>query len=369
MAAPLPVSQSPLQETRPQVILHVDMDSFYASVEMHRRPELRGRPVVVGADPKAGRGRGVVCTCSYEARVYGIRSAMPVSQAYTLCPHATFLPPDYEHYGLVSQEIMTFLKSFGFRMLQVSIDEAYLDISPCGSFGCARECAEEIRNQMVRRFGLTCSVGVAPGKTLAKIASDFHKPDGLTIVEPEHAREFLSPLPVRKIPGVGKKSETLLFEMGIRTIGDLAAADIQVLLARFGKGAVPLQEISRGMDTGGLEEYDGIKSLSRETTFEQDTDDPALLVATLETLTRDVWENLGAENLRCRTITIKIRYQGFITQTRSHSLPHYTREHGPLESGIRALFRETWDGRKVRLIGIRLSSLEKQNRGQMTLDT
>jgi DNA polymerase IV (archaeal DinB-like DNA polymerase) len=369
MSIPFPSVKTVLKKPLSgQIILHVDMDSFYASVEMHRRPELRDKPVVVGADPKGGRGRGVVCTCSYEARAFGIRSAMPVSQAFTLCPHAIFIPPDFEYYSLVSGWIMDLFRSYGYRLLQMSIDEAYLDISPCGSFGSASVLAGQIQEAVRERFGLTCSVGIAEGKTLAKIASDHKKPAGLTIVEPEHAREFLAPLPVKKIPGIGKKSETQLFELGIMTIGDLAATDIQVLLGRFGRGVVRLHELALGIDTSELEESDGIKSLSRETTYDCDTDEAEILLTTLDTLAASVQQNLASENLRCRTVTIKIRYQGFLTQTRSHSLPHYTREPEPIRSAVHALFRETWDGRKVRLIGIRLSSFEKQDRCQTTLD-
>lgn len=368
MSIPFPSAQSVRQGfATEQVILHVDMDSFYASVEMQRRPELKAKPVVVGADPKGGHGRGVVCTCSYEARAFGIRSAMPVSQAFTLCPHAIFLPPDFEYYSLVSGRIMDLLRSFGFRILQVSIDEAYLDVSPCGSFAAAAALAGQIKEMVQDRFGLTCSIGVARGKTIAKIASDHKKPGGVTIVEPEHVREFLAPLPVKKIPGVGKKSEMQLLELGIRTVGDLAATDIQVLLGRFGRGIVVLHELALGTDTSELEEYDGIKSVSRERTFDHDTDDTGILLATLETLAVSLQENLATDNLRCKTVTIKIRYQGFVTQTRSRTLSHYTRETESIRACVHALFREIYDGRQVRLIGIRLSSFEKPDRCQMTL--
>jgi DNA polymerase IV (archaeal DinB-like DNA polymerase) len=372
IAVPLPEPrpaelQAPEDLPKVQIILHLDMDSFYASVEMQRKPELRNKPVVVGADPKGGRGRGVVCTCSYEARAFGIHSAMPVSQAYTLCPHASFLPPDFDRYARVSGEIMDLLRSTGYRSLQVSIDEAFLDISSCGSFAAAAEIARQIQDQIHHRFGLTCSIGIGPGKTIAKIASDYKKPGGLTIVEPPAARTFLAPLPVKKIPGVGKKAEALLLELGIRTIGDLAAADIQVLLCRFGRGAVHLHELALGNDMGELEEYDGVKSVSRETTFETDVDDPDLLIASLGSLAAAVHQSLAEEHLRCRTITVKLRYQGFETRTKSRTLPHNTGEPEPIRTSSQALLREMYDGRKVRLIGIRLSSFEKQDACQMTL--
>lgn len=360
----LAVPQEPAQK---QIILHMDMDSFYASVEVQRQPELQNKPVVIGADPKGGRGRGVVCTCSYEARAFGIRSAMPVSHAYVLCPHAVFLPPDYHHYSRISDEIMDLIRSFGYRFMQVSIDEAFLDISPCGSYGAAAMLAVKIQEMIKCRFGLTCSVGVAPGKTVAKIASDYKKPNGITVVEPQRVQKFLASLPVRKIPGIGKKSEAELLELGIRTVGDLAASDIQILIGRFGHSAVPLHALALGTDTSELEEYNGVKSVSRETTFDSDTDDPGLLVASLDTLAASVHRNLSEESLRCRTVTVKIRYHGFVTRTKSRTLSHFTGSADQIRSCTRALFREMYDGRKVRLIGVRLSSFGKPDRFQMTL--
>jgi DNA polymerase IV (DinB-like DNA polymerase) len=292
---------------------------------------------------------------------------MPVSQAYTLCPHALFLPPDFDHYARVSSEIMDLLRSFGFRFLQVSIDEAFLDITSCGSFPAADDLARDIQKRIYERFGLTCSIGIGPGKTIAKIASDFKKPGGLTLVEPVAVRDFLAPLPVKKIPGVGKKAEAMLLELGIRTVGDIAAADIQVLLCRFGRGAVHLHELALGNDQGELEEYDGIKSISRETTFAADTDDPHLLGESLRSLTTAVHQSLNAEDLRCRTITVKIRYQGFETRTRSRTLSHFTGDLDPIRASCQALLRDMYDGRKVRLIGVRLSSFEKPDACQMTL--
>ena len=350
-----------------RIILHVDMDCFYASVEMQRRPELRGRPVVVGADPKGGRGRGVACTCSYEARKFGIRSAMPVSQAYVLCPHAVFLPPDFDHYFMVSQAIMDLLGSFGYRVLPVSIDEAYLDLTPCGSFEKASALAAVIQEAVRSRFGLTCSVGVGPGSAVAKIASDYRKPGGLTVVEPDAARAFLAPLSARKIPGIGSRAERELLELGIRSVGELATADVQVLIGRFGRGAVALHRLANGIDDSEPAEYAGTKSLSRETTFDSDTNDPHILAVTLDSLTAAVCRNLAEDHLRCRTVTVKIRYQGFITRTKSRSLSHFTDDTKAVRAASQSLLREMYDGRNVRLIGIRLSSIEQPDHTQMTL--
>ena len=350
-----------------RIILHQDMDSFYASVEVREHPDLGGKPVVIGADPRNGKGRGVVVSCSYEARAFGIRSAMPISQAFFLCPHAAFLPPDFSRYVQVSEDIMTVLRSYGFRFQQVSIDEAFIDVSPLGNFPAARRLSVEIRRFILSKLGLTCSIGVGPGKVVAKIASDFHKPDGLTVIEPADVPGFLAPLPVRKIPGVGKKSESELFELGIRTIGDLVAYDTPALIARFGHGVLSLQEIARGNDRSEVEERDGVKSVSRETTFATDTSDPQVIFMTMATLAGEVCRSLAAENLRFKTLTIKVRYQGFITKTKARTLSHFTDEERIISTCANSLLREVIDGRKIRLLGIRLSTFDKKVSGQATL--
>ena len=352
---------------KPRIILHLDMDSFYASVEMQAHPELRNKPVVIGADPKQGRGRGVVSTCSYEARTFGIRSAMPVSQAFVLCPHAVYLPPDFTLYSKVSADVMTILRSYGFRFQQVSVDEAFLDLSPLGSFRDATSLAEQIQDTIRTRLGLTCSVGIAQSRLVAKTASDFKKPAGLTVVEPAGTRDFLAPLPVRKMPGIGKKAELALFELGIRTIGDLAAYDIQKLVAEFGRGAAALHETALGIDGSEVEEHPEMRSISREITFEADTDDPELIAMTMDTLAEEVYTGLVQENLSFRTLTIKVRYKGFITRTRACTLSHYTRKKEMLRTCAHSLLREMMEDRKVRLLGIRLSSFEKPDARQMTL--
>ncbi len=356
-----------MPEVRRGIFLHLDMDSFYASVEMHRRPELANKPVVIGADPKHGKGRGVVSTCSYEARAFGIRSAIPISQAFVLCPQAVFLPPDFPVYACESRAVMDILSSYGYPMEQVSIDEAFLNITPLGNFIAAQQFAEEIKANIQHQLGLPCSVGIAPSMAVAKIASDFQKPDGLTVVPPSALQDFLNPLPVRKISGVGKKAEALLFEMGIRTIGDLAGCDVQELIGRFGRSAVALHQLAHGIDGSDIAVGQEVKSLSRETTFETDTDDPALIGSTMDALADSVCDNLEEEHLRFRTVTLKIRYQGFITRSRSRSLSHFTGDATAARSLGRTLFREVYDGRKIRLLGIRLSSFEKRDNRQVAL--
>jgi len=352
---------------KPRIILHIDMDSFYASVEMQAHPELRNKPVVIGADPKQGRGRGVVSTCSYEARGFGIRSAMPVSQAFVLCPQAIFLPPDIARYSAISAEVMTILKTCGFRFQQVSIDEAFLDVSPLGSFHDAAELAKHIQTTIEKKMGLTSSIGIAESKLVAKIASDFKKPAGLTVVEPAGTQDFLAPLPIRKIPGIGKKAELTLFELGIRTIGDLAAYDIRKLVAEFGRGAGVLHETALGIDRSEVEEHTDARSISREITFDSDTDNPEQIAVTLDALAEDVYTGLLQENLSFRTLTIKVRYQDFVTRTRGCTLSHYTRKKELLIRCAHTLLNDMTEDRKVRLLGIRLSSFEKPDARQMTL--
>ena len=352
---------------KPRIILHLDMDSFYASVEMQAHPELRNKPVVVGADPKQGRGRGVVLTCSYEARAFGIRSAMPVSQAFVLCPQAVYHPPDFPLYSHASAEVMTILRSYGFRFQQVSIDEAFLDISPLGSFRDATSLAEQIQETVGTKLGMSCSIGIAQSKLVAKIASDFKKPAGLTVVEPAGTQDFLALLPVRKIPGIGRKAELALFELGIRTIGDLAAYNIRKLVTEFGRGAAALHETALGIDGSEVEEHLDMRSISREITFETDTDNPELIAMTMDTLAEEVYSGLVQEDLSFRTLTIKVRYQGFITRTKARTLSHYTRKKEILRTCAHSLLKEVREGRKVRLLGIRLSSFEKQDARQMTL--
>ena len=334
---------------------------------MRENPALKGKPVVIGADPKNGTGRGVVSTCSYGARAFGIRSAMPISQAFVLCPHAIFLPPHFPRYAKASDEVMAILKSHGFLFQQVSIDEAFLDVSAVGSYAAASDLAARIRGDIRMQLGLTCSIGIAPTKVVAKIASDVNKPDGLTVVEPQNLFSFLAPMPVRKIPGVGKKSEAELFEIGIRTIKDLVEFDIQVLIARFGRSAIALQAITTGIDNDLVEERDGMKSVSRETTFPEDTKDEQVIAATIDALAREACRNLADESLRCKTVTIKVRYNGFVTKTKTRMLSYYTDDASIVRTCSYSLLRDIFDGRPIRLLGIRLSSFEKHDARQMIL--
>ncbi len=344
------------------------MDSFYASVEVREHPGLKGKPVVVGAGPKGGAGRGVVSTCSYEARAFGIHSAMPISRAYLLCPDATFIRPSFPLYSAASRRIMEILKDRSQKFQQVSIDEAFLDISSAGDYGAAAEMARSIKREIREREGLTCSIGIAPAKIVAKIASDYRKPDGLTVVPPGDLEQFLFPLPVGKIPGIGKKTGAELGSMGIVTIGDLAGTDIQVLIGRFGKWGLHMHSLAHGEDDDEVLEREGYKSASRESTFEQDTEDSGFLASVLDELADDISQSLKKDGVLWKTVTIKVRYQGFLTHTRSRSISRSTSDPSTLRAIARILLAEMLDGRKVRLIGLRVSTLEKADMAQRRID-
>ena len=353
-----------------RVILHVDMDSFFSAIEVREHPELKGLPVVVGgnvgdAGIESGKIRGVVSTCSYEARKYGIHSAMALSRAYKLCPDAKFLPVNMQLYRRVSAAIMAILRAKADKMEQVSIDEAFLDISSrVRDWTEARAYAERIKAEIWAKERLTCSIGVAPNKTIAKIASDFEKPDGLTVVEDCNAKEFLAPLPVKCIPGVGPKTETILKQMGILKIGQLASADVQSLVARLGKYGERFHLIANGIDDSDVEPAYERKSVSRERTFTEDTDDMAMLEERVEELAYELHKALKTEGLVFRTVGIKVKYEDFTVITRAKTLRAF---HSDLETlkriakelmmGVNAKREGKEKRKKIRLVGVRVSNL------------
>jgi DNA polymerase IV (DinB-like DNA polymerase) len=345
-----------------RIILHVDMDAFFASIEEREHPEYRNKPLVVGANPKGGRGRGVVSTANYEARKFGIKSGMPISKAYKLCPNAIFLPVNFSLYEKVSSKIMEILREHADKFEQVSIDEAFLDVSKrVKDFDQARQLAILLKEKIWESENLTCSIGIGPNKLVAKIASSFKKPDGLTVVKPEEVEKFLSPLPVEEIPGIGKKSKKILNEMGIKTIGDLAKTNPSLLVEKFGKIGVYFHLASKGIDESEVEEEYEIKSLGREHTFEKDTDDVFLIQKTLESLAKETWEELKKEKLTYKTVTIKVRYEDFETHTHSKTLSLQTDSlEKIIEIGKKLLEPFLYAGKRIRLIGIRVSKLKEE---------
>jgi DNA polymerase-4 len=348
----------------PRTIIHVDMDAFYASVEQRDRPALRGKPVIVGADP---RGRGVVSAASYEARRFGVHSAMPIGRAARLCPDGAFLPVDMDKYARVSREIMAVLAGFTPLLEPVSIDEAFLDVTGTRVlFGDGGEQARRIKSGIREAVGLTASVGVASNKFVAKVASDLRKPDGLVVVAAGDEARFLAPLPVSRVWGVGRVTASDLESMGIRTIGQLAAVPPGHLRARFGSAATLLSALAHGVDDRPVEPFAAPKSMGAEETFERDHGDTERLRRTLREQAERVARELRAEGVAGRTVTLKLRFADFSTITRSHTVD-------PTQDGL-AIYREAGAlldrvalDQPVRLVGLSVSALRPAGEGQLPL--
>ncbi|MCW4029713.1 MAG: DNA polymerase IV [Candidatus Bathyarchaeota archaeon] len=341
-------------------IFHLDMDHFYTAVETRERPELKGKPLVVGADPKEGKGRGVVSTSNYEARAAGVRSGMPISQAWRLCPNAVYLPPNYPLYIKVSAEIMAIARMYACKFEQWGIDEAFLDVTgKVSDWTEAEALADQIKAEIKAKEHLTASIGVGPNKLIAKVASDYQKPDGLTVVKEEDAQKFLEPLPVRKLLWVGRKTEAKLNALGVKTIGDLAHYDPSALASMFGVMGVQMHLSAKGVDKSEVEAREGVKSVSHEATFEEDTADSAAILQALEELSDAVWKETTDQHLLFKTVTVKIRYQGFETHTKSKTLPRLTNRTMDIKKTAKELSMPyLGTDRKIRLIGVRVSGLE-----------
>jgi DNA polymerase IV (archaeal DinB-like DNA polymerase) len=344
------------------------MDSFYASAEMARRPELAGKPVIVGADPREGKGRGVVVACNYPARDFGVHSAMPISEAWRACPQASYLRPDFEYYEALSGKVMRLIKSLGTRFEQVSIDEAFVDLSGVvGTLDDAEAWVRRLKEDMRRSTGLTCSVGLAENKSAAKIATDIHKPDGVTIIPPGETKQYLASMPVAVIPGVGTKKELVLREMGVKTVGDLQAVDVEVLRKSFGKVGVWLWEVANGIEREEVEEHE-MKSLSTERTFEADTTDWELTERAARELASELARRVQEAHVTFRRVGVKIRFRGFETHTKETMLKTRSGDEGPLVKEMLALLRNFRDENKpVRLIGVRVSDFRREVTDQMPI--
>ncbi|MGM0441527.1 MAG: DNA polymerase IV [Elusimicrobiota bacterium] len=348
-------------------IVHVDMDAFFASVEQRDNPGYRKKPVIVGADPKGGTGRGVVSACSYRARKYGVHSAMPISVAYRKCPGAVFLPVRMEKYTKVSREIFEILQNFTPQIEKISIDEAFLDIT--GSyhlFGTPEKTARRIKKEIKTQTGLTASLGLAPNKFIAKIGSDFDKPDGLTVVKKNKIKEFLFPLDVEKIWGVGEKTAAALKKMGIRTVKELAQKDKGELYDKFGKRGLHFWRLARGIDNRKIETFRPVKSVSHEYTFEKNSTDGEKIKAVLLELSGKVSRRLRDKGLKGRTVSLKIRLTGFNTFTRDKTIEYPLDSTETIFKSVLKLYGEFTDKREgVRLLGVKVSNFSK---GQKQMD-
>lgn len=332
-----------------RIVGHLDMDAFFAAIEERDNPSMRGLPIVVGADPRAGKGRGVVSTANYKALEYGIHSAMPITRAWKLSESArkqgkspaTFLPVNVHRYAEVSTRIMEILRRFALVVEQASIDEAYFDLSSCESYTFSEEICRKIKSAIREEERLTASVGVGPNKLIAKIASGMHKPDGLTIVREEDAMEFLAPLSIRTIPGVGPKTELELAKISVKTIKDMRRFSQEELHAMFGKRGVDLYGKIRGRDESPIEEAYETKSIGEQETFDQDTRDSQFLAERLAAMCRDLIDRLTAEGFtHFRSVVLTVRLADCATNiTPSHARRSYelaqcppTRSDEPLDA-------------------------------------
>jgi DNA polymerase-4 len=347
-------------------VLHCDMDCFYAAVHMRDDPSLAGKPVVIGGRPDS---RGVVAAASYEARRFGIHSAMPSAQARRLCAGVIFVPPDFRRYRQESEKIFAIYGEFTPLVQAVSIDEAYLDVTGrLGRFGSATALAREIRRRVAEERRLTVSIGVGPNRLIAKIASDFQKPDGLTVVPPRRVQQFLDPLPVRRLHGVGPATERALAEMGVATVADLRRQPLDLLLARFGRPGRGLFEFARGIDERPVETHSERKSLGTENTYDRDLTGRETVEPELERLAGEVAEALASRDLACCTVTLKVRYGDFTTITRSRTLAAPVRDgRGIAECALELLRRTEALSRPVRLLGVTASNLVHGQAAQLHL--
>ncbi len=343
-------------------VLHVDLDAFFVSMELLRRPELRGLPVVVAG----GLGnRGVVNTCSYEARKFGVRSAMPVSRARSLCPSAVYLESDYAYYSGASKQFHAILRDYTPRVEPAGTDEAYLDVA--GSellFGDAPAIGRDIRSRVQAEIGITASVGVSVNKLVSKVASDAGKPDGLVVVAAGEEAAFLAPRPLRELPMIGPKTAEALHGLGVRTIGELARMPITALHARFGRHGLELHERALGRyDAPVLEGHGPAKSITRETTFDDDEPHRERLRAVLRGQAERVAADLARQQRGARTVTLKLRFPPFETLTRSVTIPGGAELADDLFEAAARLFERAWaenDRRPVRLIGMGTANLQQR---------
>ena len=340
-------------DPRHREIIHLDLDAFYASVEMLDNPEIAGKPVIVGGGGK----RGVVTAASYEARKFGVHSAQPVATARRLCPDGIFLPVRMGRYKEMSDRVFEIFRRFSPLVEALSIDEAFLDVTGTDRlFGGALEVARKIKEAVASETGLTVSAGVAASKFVAKIASDMNKPDGLTVVPRGKEKEFLGPLPVGKLWGVGKVTETALHRMGAKTIGDLASVPAENLKKRFGKHGLHLHRLANGIDDREVEPEHEVKSIGHEDTYDEDIRDREAIGKELLSLAHRVSSRLRRKGFRGRTVTLKVKYHDFTQVTRAATLPSPTDDGATIYRTVLPLLKKTEAGRRpVRLLGISVS--------------
>ena len=364
-----------------RIILHIDMDYFFAQVEERENPRFKGKPVVVGADPKGGRGRGVVSTANYEARKYGIHSAMPISKAYELCPDAIFLPVNMELYQKVSEKIMEIIKKYSKTWEIVSLDEAYLDLShifydreKCGIgeiWERVEKLAKKLKKEILEKEKLTCTVGIGPNKLIAKMAAEKAKPNGLLVIKPKQIKEFLEPLDIDDLPGIGPKTAEKLRVSGVNKIKELKRLSKSRLKEMFGIVGETIYERARGVDERPfistlrfarvideepVSSEEIIKSIGKQITFEKDTRDSEIIFGNFEKMIKEVHDELKENNFSFKTITVICRFQGFETHTKSKTLKELTNNFAILKKEAKKLLLRFMieNPKLIRLIGLRV---------------
>lgn len=351
-----------MKDSEIRKIIHIDMDAFYASVEQRDFPEYRNKPLIVGGSPE---GRGVVAAASYEVREYGVHSAMPAAQAVRLCPHAIFVKPRFEVYREVSEQIREIFFEFTDQVEPLSLDEAYLDVTENHlNLPSATLIAKKIRALIKEKTRLTASAGVAHNKFLAKVASDLDKPDGLAVILPEEADEFLEQLDIGEFHGIGDATESKMKSLGIHTGKELKEWSEIQLIEEFGKNGRYYYNIVRGIDDREVKTHRTPKSIGKERTFTEDVDDLSWISNFLKELATKISERMKNKNAAGKTVTLKVRYKDFETITRSNSLSHHIDEAEDIAETAISLLEETEVGqRKVRLLGITLSNLNLNKKG------
>jgi len=349
-----------------RIILHIDMDYFFAQIEERENPRFKGKPVVVGADPKKGKGRGVVSTANYEARKYGIHSALPISKAYGLCPNAIFLPVNMELYQKVSENIMKIIKKYSPIFEQVSLDEAYLDLSSIfydhkkqridETWRKAKELAEKLKKEIFEKEKLTSTIGIGSNKLIAKMATNKAKPNGLLAIRPTQVKKFLEPLDIGDLPGIGPKTAEKLWAIGINKIKELKKLSKAKLKNMFGLVGETIYERARGIDEEPVTSEEVIKSIGQEHTFEKDTRDPEIIFGAFEKIIKNVWQELIENNSSFKTITVICRFRGFETHTKAKTLKESTNNFEILKTEAKKLLLKFLieNPKLIRLIGLRI---------------
>ena len=350
-----------------RIIFHVDIDCFFAAVEILDHPEYKGFPVITGADPKKGKGRGVVSTCSYEAREFGLHSGMPISKAYHLCPHGIYVRANFGRIEEISTQVMNILNKYSPVFQQVGSDEAYLDMSEIAKdMKQALEIANNIKDEVQSEVGITCSIGVAFTKSLAKIGSDCNKPNGITLITPENYKVILSPLKITRIPGIGKKSKIYYEKHGFQLIGDFFKIPKHKMIAKFGDRGRWIHNLINGNEERKVHDSSYIyhrKSISKERTFFEDTDDYQEIIAKITDLNDKIHDILEKRGILYRTISLKVRFKGFETFLRSKSFNSAIRNQKKALEVVLDLYQEFYSKKKkIRLIGLKFSNLKETSK-------